>query len=1272
MNSLDKNYLSAQFRLKVHEKNATEFQTFFENIMQEAFPGFQKVRPYGNQGDRGNDGYIPNEGTYYQAYAPKNPNEKEGEAARKLKRDFEKLKTAWDQISEIRTFYFVFNDKRGGISIEIERALAELRTANTEIEFKPFLAKDLEDIFFNLKNESIISLGFDIDSRNVLRVCRDTLIKLEVYLDRGNGSFVLESLQNYKDIIVGQNDESLLTDWEILECRALQQLERIGEAKQKYDNLCKRYPKDPRPFLYLAEIYLNDEEYDRNDALLREAEKIDNRNYLLRLEKVYRDQRLGNEIDAASIDEQTFPSDPRIKSNFYRIYAFSLQEKEFARAESFVERAINLNPDRLANYITKLGLLEYRIFSQSNDINQVRNDSKKLQLEIDAILNKVSQWGPLSPRNQVIFSILKFKVFHVQENYSELERLAKEIFDLLLQCYFDVSIEHYLAGFLMYGQLPQDDFDRLIVYLRGVTKGISDGLAKALIFQFNLKKTLFSEGRRFFEDIKKENILSFVADLENKNYDGVWNFIKDDLQFAVSMANSAKNMPDLRRKIIEKLPDDGNIQKDKLLLLLNYDESNIKEAFDILKGLDLSELKYIECRVFLEVARQKKAWDFVIIVLEKLLQYEKNKRITIQLKLELFNANLELQSLPKAIDIGGKILSDSAELALLNNHEREYLLANTVLSMITRGDYPQAMTLIEMHPDIPKTVEFKVGVEANVYLKNCDANKAIASIVAGIKILKIPNPEQYANLFFVLTEIENMIDFQLSSMNTFEPESFVKFKDQDRCFFIGDGDELDATKILSSDKRYTKFLDKKPGDKVIFDFPYRANQEHFIESILPIEKYIFAQSVRYFNQMATDGDLEAVEMIDVPNLGDTIDTKNIIARLEDERRGRRDFFNFYCKENIPLAFLASCEGGLTNAIGLIQNEDKGFVRFSTGALIEMDQQKEVAKRIIAGASFYIDGTSALILSETGLLEEIYSHLPNLKVPQSVISLLLKCKEKYRYNPGQKGYLQYSQGQLGYSPPISPEMGNALQTKFENSVRLLESKMENIGIISAASKTDCWAEQKVPAELCDACILAQKEKTPVLTEDYLYLQADQILTGKKAPEYCSAFALMRVLYEQKKITFEKYLGFFAYLSSYRFRFLHLTSDDIEKAVLGDGNIMMVQPEKIKGFNFQLTLSEAYGVPFAASFRVVAIFLMRVLIDDAVLSDVAEKIFLEILSAFPTDKDKRLLGKLLLKFCIREIEKIQIIIIGATMQNKIDRLTQIAEIYNAGNKLWTPPN
>jgi hypothetical protein len=63
--------------------------------------------------------------------------------------------------------------------------------------------------------------------------------------------------------------------------------------------------------------------------------------------------------------------------------------------------------------------------------------------------------------------------------------------------------------------------------------------------------------------------------------------------------------------------------------------------------------------------------------------------------------------------------------------------------------------------------------------------------------------------------------------------------------------------------------------------------------------------------------------------------------------------------------LTVSEGGLIGAISRIQNESRGFVNFSAGTVEELEKQKEVARKIVdEKKQFYIDGTSALMLSET--------------------------------------------------------------------------------------------------------------------------------------------------------------------------------------------------------------------------------------------------------------------------------------------------------------------
>lgn len=86
---------------------------------------------------------------------------------------------------------------------------------------------------------------------------------------------------------------------------------------------------------------------------------------------------------------------------------------------------------------------------------------------------------------------------------------------------------------------------------------------------------------------------------------------------------------------------------------------------------------------------------------------------------------------------------------------------------------------------------------------------------------------------------------------------------------------------------------------------------------------------------------------------------------------------------------------------------------------------------------------------------------------------------------------------------------------------------------------------------------------------------------------------------------------------------ITVEDLEKAVFGDGLITTIKTEELRKFNFPLTLSEEYGVLKLTTSRLAGRFLIKLLINDAILPEVVENIFSEIISNFPT-KDKKSFG------------------------------------------------
>jgi len=1281
MKPLDKHFLSLQFKSNIYSKNGNVFQSFFEDIMEKAYLDFQKIRPYGNKGDGGNDGYRKDLGIYYQVYAPRTPKINEKDAAEKLQEDFQKLKNEWDEISNIKIYNFVFNDKYDGSVQLLEEAITILQTANSSIEFHLFLAKDLESVFFQLSESDVLGLGFNIDLRQAVENAYSYLEHVKDELDRENANLAQKILENIKDIILELNDENLLLEYEILESRCLQKLEKIDEAKERYGNISRRFPKDSRPILYLAEICLNDKDFDGNRNLLEKAENIDPDYWLLKLEQLVRKLHLGEKIDIENIDENTFPDDPKINASFYRLYALFFQKSgDETNADRFIEKAIHLSPDRLNNYLDEMTLIEIRMLT-NEDISERLEMSQKLLKKVARAEHKFLDHSDIGARNKANLNIYKLDALLVQDNILEFVSLSRETFKLATTCYFDRRIEQIIAGVFKLISLPDNELNQLLDYLKNSKKEISDELSGVLIFQFSLRDALFIKGKRFFEDINNRKYFEFINEFEKENHEQVLEFLKHDVPLAIALASTPlKRYPGLRRKIIENLPDDKNIQKDKLNLLLNFDDMDFDEAFQILKRLDLSKLDYIECRPMLQIARQKEAWDFEIIILEKLLDKEENEKEIFNLKLQLLYAYLNLKKFPEVIGAGEQLLNEDFAKKLLDSRNKEGLLTNTLIACLERGKvdneaFKKARKLLKEYPLEKPSFEFKAGIEAEIYLNSDDVESALKALVEGVKIKKIFSPQEYARLHFLFVNIGNRIDLNLDSLKNVQENTFVKLRKKDQWYFFGSENELDALLINRASNKYPLFIDKKLGDKLIFNNKYSSEiYEDVIELVYSIEKYVLWQSVQNFQKLAKDGDLVGAQMIEIPPKDDTIDIQNLLKYFEDLKTRTEPLFKMYCKNNVPLAVLAISEGGLVNAIGHIQQENKGFINFSIGTTEELEYQRGIARKIIdEKMPFYIDGTSAMFLSETGMLQKIYAQLPNLKVPQSVISLLAEITDRFRYSPGQTGHMGYTQGKITFSS-IDKDKRDLIRSNFVASIKLFELNPTNIGIISLANKIDCFSETQVSAELSDACILAQKENLPVLTEDFLYLKVNELETKKKAPEYFSSWALVRVLYEEGYITFDEYLEYFSYLSSYRFRFLSLSPDDIDKAVFGDGDIKNIKPENIRRFNFPLILSEDYGVPFDVGLKVVGIFFFRKMMDDAVELDNVEKIFVEIIESFPTKMNKKEFGERLLGACVTVFEntvpKNLCRFEDKLKYKKIEKLLQVIESFSVESKLVTP--
>lgn len=94
--NLQNAYYEQAFEIAFLRTQGSEFQAFFERLMGMAYRAdFMRCLPWGNAGDRKNDGFLKSEQRLFQVYAPNEM--KATKAIAKIREDFEGAKVYWGE-----------------------------------------------------------------------------------------------------------------------------------------------------------------------------------------------------------------------------------------------------------------------------------------------------------------------------------------------------------------------------------------------------------------------------------------------------------------------------------------------------------------------------------------------------------------------------------------------------------------------------------------------------------------------------------------------------------------------------------------------------------------------------------------------------------------------------------------------------------------------------------------------------------------------------------------------------------------------------------------------------------------------------------------------------------------------------------------------------------------------------------------------------------------------------------------------------------------------
>lgn len=150
--NLTQAYYESRFENLFRAAKGNEFQTFFERLMGLAYKAdFMACRPWGNVGDRKNDGFLKSERRLFQVYAP---NEMEAtKAIAKITEDFEGAKVHWGK--HFDKWVFAHN-AADGIPPHVLSLLLEFEKVNPGITLEPWSLEEFRLIFRRLTIDDLI------------------------------------------------------------------------------------------------------------------------------------------------------------------------------------------------------------------------------------------------------------------------------------------------------------------------------------------------------------------------------------------------------------------------------------------------------------------------------------------------------------------------------------------------------------------------------------------------------------------------------------------------------------------------------------------------------------------------------------------------------------------------------------------------------------------------------------------------------------------------------------------------------------------------------------------------------------------------------------------------------------------------------------------------------------------------------------------------------------------------------------------------------------
>jgi hypothetical protein len=204
--NLQQAYYEQKFENAFLRAKGDAFQDFFEQLMGFAYKAdFMACRPWGNRGDRKNDGFLKSERRLFQVYAPNEMSE--AKAIKKIQEDFEGAKEYWAEHFDEWVFAHNAVD---GLPPHVQTALLDFEKANPGITLRPWGLEEFRIIFRKLSLDDLQS-WFGLAALSDETKLRLGFADLQVVLETIAGRAAPIS-QEVKDVPMGKIEANALSE----------------------------------------------------------------------------------------------------------------------------------------------------------------------------------------------------------------------------------------------------------------------------------------------------------------------------------------------------------------------------------------------------------------------------------------------------------------------------------------------------------------------------------------------------------------------------------------------------------------------------------------------------------------------------------------------------------------------------------------------------------------------------------------------------------------------------------------------------------------------------------------------------------------------------------------------------------------------------------------------------------------------------------------------------------------------------------------------------